>query len=150
MINELCEEFLKTLEACTSNMVGDDRDCSTPLINRGSSHSFSEPTQLLSLGSYVPPARQHSGNSSADSETLMPDVSGRSSPEVSPVRISGEFHAAGVKRSEKLPSTYFLSIADRFEDLFLKAEAIPTVAFLGKENILKFFYILFLMYNNQN
>ena len=53
----------------------------------------------------------------------------------SPTRNSGEFHAAGVKRVEKLPSTYFLSIADRFEDLYLKAEAIPTVAFLGKWKI---------------
>lgn len=132
MINELCEEFLKTLDSCTNNMVGDDRDCSTPLIKRCSSHCFNEPNQPLSLGSYVPPSRQHStsGHSNTDSESLMPDPLDQSSPERSPSRSSGEFHAAGVKRTEKLPSTYFLSIADRFEDLFLRAEAIPTVAFL--------------------
>ena len=133
MVNELCEEFMKTLDSCTNNMIGDHRDCSTPLVNRSASQSFSEPNQLLSLGSYVPPSRQNSGMSNASSENLGPDVLlDRSSPDRSSSRISGEFHAAGIKRAEKLPSTYFLSIADRFEDLYLKAEAIPTVAFLGK------------------
>lgn len=131
MVNELCEEFLKTLDSCTSNLVGEDRDCSTPLVKRSASHSFSDNGQLLSLGSYVPPSRQHSGNSNTDSENLLAGLLDRSgSPVESASRNSGEFHAAGVKRVEKLPSTYFLSIADRFEDLYLKAEAIPTVAFL--------------------
>lgn len=131
MVNELCEEFMKTLDSCTNNMIGDHRDCSTPLVNRSASQSFSEPNQLLSLGSYVPPSRQNSGMSNASSENLGPDVLlDRSSPDRSSSRTSGEFHAAGIKRAEKLPSTYFLSIADRFEDLYLKADAIPTVAFL--------------------
>ena len=35
MINELCEEFTRTLDACTQNVLGDDdRDTSTPLIRR--------------------------------------------------------------------------------------------------------------------
>ena len=146
MINELCEEFLKTLDACTTNIVGDERDGSTPLVKRSSSHSsFSEPSQLLSLGSYVPPSRQYSGNSNTDSENMMPDLSREVSPVRSPSRSSGEFHAAGVKRTEKLPSTYFLSIADRFEDLFLREEAIPTVAFLGKKTFLVVFSLFYLL-----
>eukprot|EP00116_Pleurobrachia_bachei_P013347 sb/3473609/ len=118
MINELCEEFNKTLDACTQNVTGDDhQDTSTPLIRRCFSHNSGEDSiPSLSLGSYNPP----SGNTSSETNTFL-------SP-----NGSATAQVLGTKRVEKLPCTYFTGIADRFEDLNLRADAIPSVAFLGE------------------
>lgn len=147
MINELCEEFLKTLDSCTSNIVGggggDDRDGST-LVKRSSSHSFTEgslqsPTPV-SLGSYFPPQALSQDVIETDLLILAqePDLSSSiSSGEVSTESKESRttcneegYHCAGSKRASKLPCTYFSSVADRFEDLYLRGDAIPTVAFL--------------------
>ena len=116
MVNELCEEFLKTLDACTSNIVGDERDCSTPLVTRPHTHSISDP--VMSLGSYIPPT-------STDQITNANDTLDTTDP----LDLSLP-HKVGSKRSEKLPCTYFSNMADRFEDLYLRADAIPTISFL--------------------
>ena len=94
---------------------GDDRDCSTPLVKRCHVASESGP---LSLGSYVPPPQEPS----------TPDPLAGPDPPTQQER--GELAPAGSKRPDKLPCTYFTSIADRFEDLACRCDAIPTTAFL--------------------
>jgi len=130
MITGLCDEFSRTLSHCTSNIC-DERECSTPLLNRNLSEVFDS---QMSLGTPAvtnndrSPGSDSRGNrmSNVSVESLVDsDVSNHSSHS-----MDNELHVLGSKRSERLPSTYFTSVADRFEDLQLTPNHIPTVAFL--------------------
>lgn len=134
MISGLCDEFSRTLSHCTSNIC-DERECSTPLLNRNLSEVFDS---QMSLGT---PAVTNSVRNSVSSinerspESInrlsnISDDSGDSDVSSHSVNVSNDLHVLGSKRAERLPSTYFTSVADRFEDLQLTANHIPTVAFL--------------------
>ena len=136
MINELCEEFLKTLDSCTSNIVqGEDKD--TSVLQRPSSHSFTEGSlqSPVSLGSYFPPPLEDHDvcDPLVQTTDISSDILAPNQPEnKSRSWNDDDHHSAGCKRVSKLPCTYFSDIPDRFEDLYLKGDAIPTVAFLGQ------------------
>lgn len=126
MITGLCDEFSRTLSHCTSNIC-DERECSTPLLTRNLSEVFDS---QMSLGTPAVSNNEHSerGNriSNVSVESLIDSDSNLSSYS----QDNNELHVLGSKRSERLPSTYFTSVADRFEDLQLTPNHIPTVAFL--------------------
>jgi len=121
MISGLCDEFSRTLSHCTSNIC-DERECSTPLLNRNLSEVFDS---QMSLGT---PAVTSDGSPGSDNR--MSNVSVESLVDSDHSVDDNELHVLGSKRAERLPSTYFTSVADRFEDLQLTANHIPTVAFL--------------------